>query len=101
MFQTSRTTGHHLGLPARLDRGRRWPLTLACVAVPAPTVREGSRPERMPKADATELAPKKSAIETLRHIPIRAGGFLVSSGPSEVFLQPISLVKLPSGGLGL
>ena len=29
----------------------------------------------MPKADATELAPKKSAVETLRHIPLLPEGF--------------------------
>jgi len=32
----------------------------------------------MPKADATELAPKKSAAKLLRRGHIRAGGVLIS-----------------------
>jgi hypothetical protein len=42
----------------------------------------------MPKADATELAPKKSAVDTLRH-NIRAGGCLVPAPRrSEIQSQP-------------
>jgi hypothetical protein len=55
----------------------------------------------MPKADTTELAPKKSAVETLRYNSICIGGFLVLPVPFRgLKINPISLVRLPSGGLG-
>ena len=59
----------------------------------------GVAPGRMPKADATELAPKKSAIPsgTLFCGVPEGFCFLVKVFKS----QPISLVRLPSGGLGL
>ena len=60
----------------------------------------GVAPGRMPKADATELAPKKSAIQpsgTLFCGVPEGFCFLVQVLKS----QPISLVRLPSGGLGL
>jgi hypothetical protein len=44
----------------------------------------GVAPERMPKADATGLAPKKSAAETLPHTTC-AGGFLFYSQLQSVF----------------
>ena len=54
----------------------------------------------MPRADATELAPKKSATKALPQFPHPGAGGL------SAFRQPkqkacISLVKLPSGGPGL
>jgi len=49
----------------------------------------GVAPKRMPKADATGLAPKN------RHNPSEA------VRPGGVFVGRYSLVKSPSGGLGL
>ena len=112
VFQAHRATGHYRGLPARLDRAGRRPLPLAaCSAssVAGIDCPHGVAPGRMPKADATELAPKKSAYETLRHTFIRAGGFLFATllappvplSTLDLKVKPISLVRLPSGGLGL
>ena len=53
----------------------------------------GVAPERMPKADATGLAPEKSAYTTLRSLTVRRRVLLFA-------LSPISLVKSRSGGLG-
>ena len=53
----------------------------------------------MPKADATGLAPKKSAIRNPpAHNPVREGFWLSLNRTSVV---AISLVKSQSGGLGL
>src|SRR5688572_26197172 len=69
MFQTHRATGDCRGVPARLDRAQRRPLPAAAVTISI--CPQGVAPERMPKADATELAPKKSAAETLQREPPR------------------------------
>jgi len=57
----------------------------------------------MPKADSTELVPKKSAYRTLRDTSSLLEGFwFLSAVPAQQLLsQLISLVRLPSGGLGL
>src|SRR6516225_6858280 len=73
----------------------------------------GVAPERMPKADATELAPKKIGC-TPPAWRCCAGGPFVSPqlfaflsqnrpcSPEEHLIKnPFSLVRLPSGGLGL
>jgi hypothetical protein len=60
----------------------------------------GVAPERMPKADATELAPKKSVIETLRHLSVPEGFWFQPFARQGFKITPISLVKPPSGGLG-
>jgi hypothetical protein len=100
--KTHRATGDYRGLPASLDHHRRWPLPLARSDsfLDCP---HGVAPGRMPKADATELAQKKSAYRDLPVHFIRAGGFLVS-GPCrwEVLkVSPFLWLRLPSGGLGL
>jgi hypothetical protein len=69
----------------------------------------------MPKADATELAPKKSAVWPSGSAMLRRRAYdsfdrlsacylrLLAPAPpwSKGFEQSISLVKLLSGGLGL
>src|SRR5438132_13457868 len=50
----------------------------------------------MPKADATGLAPEKSATRTLRHFIVPEGSLFVI----RLGVFPISLVESPSGGLG-
>src|SRR5262249_44795118 len=73
----------------------------------------GVAPERMPKADATELAPKKIGYNPPAWRRC-AGGVILSHQQLSASLldrtrspraldpkAPFSLVKLPSGGLGL
>ena len=78
---------------------RQRPIPLACCSAVLAAVIDcphGVAPERMPKADATELAPKKSADQKpSRTRFVRAGGFLVSLRAVRGFqIKPISLVKL-------
>ena len=60
----------------------------------------GVAPGWMPRADATELAPKKSAHQSPPAVPYRAAGGLSVFRPTKTKAY-ISLVKLPSGGPGL
>src|SRR5215831_19341087 len=55
----------------------------------------------MPRADATELAPKKSAPRALPQFPNRGAGGLFAFRQRKTKKACISLVKLPSGGPGL
>jgi hypothetical protein len=66
------------------------------------TVRTGSRPSGCPRPMRRSWLPRNRLIENPPAHSIRAGGFLVS-GPVPFRgskNQPISSVKLPSGGLG-
>ena len=91
------------GLPARLDRGRQRPLPLARVAIRFIDCPHGVAPERMPKADATELAPKKSAYRNPpAHTPSVLEGFWFLSRATQRFLRSAHFFgEAPSGGLGL
>src|SRR6266478_9283331 len=114
MFQTHRSTGHRRSLPAGLDRPGQWPIPSAALAFVARGVGgqlidcpPGVAPERMPKADATGLAPKESADynppaydsfvrEGLASAPRRfqlSGATHPSLGQSKI--QSHSLVKSP------
>ena len=117
MFQTHCATGHRRGVPARLDRAGRRPLPPAVKLLCQPAAADidcprGVAPERMPRADATELAPKKSALHNPPAHAARCGRVVrcgrsqtrnpVPCGPFDrCNNNPISLVKFPSGGLGL
>src|SRR5437762_137451 len=61
----------------------------------------GVAPGWMPRADATELAPKKSAHQSPPAVPDRGAGGLSAFRPEKNKKACISLVKLPSGGPGL
>lgn len=90
--------------------GRRFSLR----TVASPHCRRRLRPpERMPKANATELGPKKigynpPAMATLcRRVILLPLSYLLPARESHAFSRrtsskkaPFSLVKLPSGGLG-
>src|SRR5215472_6442264 len=55
----------------------------------------------MPRADATELAPKKSAHQSPPAVPDSGAGGLFVFRQEQNKKASISLVKLPSGGSGL
>src|SRR5215472_5048759 len=55
----------------------------------------------MPRADATELAPKKSAHQSPPAVPDSGAGGLFVFRQEQNKKACISLVKLPSGGSGL
>jgi len=102
VFQTDRATGHCRGLPARLDRHCRWPLPPARVAVRFRLSARGrARADAQGRCDGAgseEIGYWKPSGTT--H-PCRR--FLLSPRAIQrgFRISPISLVKLPSGGLGL
>ena len=57
----------------------------------------GVAPERMPKADATGLAPKKSAYDTLRYIHRVPEGFVIRNNCSASGAAQLSLSAFLKG----
>src|SRR6516164_5684067 len=100
MFQAHRADGHHGSLPTRLDRADRWPLLFAAVVrwLASRSARGRARADAQGRCDGA--GSEEIGCKSPPTFLIGRGRAFGHSVWEEKQRSPISLVKLPGGGLG-